>query len=358
MNEFIRFLSEYHGAHEFSDAHFEQGKILRVRAPGGWVDPGFGVVREERLIAFLNSLDPQWKAKLKAAHSINLAVTIEATSKSLGRYRCAIYTIDGERRVAMSIRKIKEQAMAIERLGLPPAVLAYTTTPRGLLLVTGTTGSGKTTTIMSILQCILAKRNAHVTTIEDPIEYILDSFDGIVSQREIGVDVESYANGVRDALRQRPDAIMIGEVRDEETASIAVQAGESGHFVPATVHARSAIGAIQKMRRMLAEDGHLAYTLSGVLAQALVPSVRGDNFILASEYINLGVPEVQLKVQKAQWGELEEYIKRGDGGCLWLNTSLANLVKREAITKESALMATYDRAGLMAIFTQQPSQSK
>lgn len=357
MNEFIRFLSEYHSAHEFSDAHLEQGKILRVRAPGGWIDPGFGVVGEERLIAFLNSLDPQWKAKLKAAHSINLAVTLGTANKPLGRYRCAVYTIDGERRVAMSIRKIKEQAVTISELGLPPAVLAYTTTPRGLLLVTGTTGSGKTTTIMSILQCILEKRSAHVSTIEDPIEYILNPVDGIVSQREIGIDVESYANGVRDALRQRPDAIMIGEVRDAETASIAVQAGESGHFVPATVHARSAIGAIQKMRRMLAEDGHLAYTLSGVLAQALVPSVTGDTFILASEYINLSVPEVQTKVQKAQWGELEEYIKRGDGGCLWLNTSLANLVRRNVVTKESALMATYDRTGLMSIFAKQPGQS-
>lgn len=358
MNEFIRFLAGYHTDHEFSDAHLEQGKILRVRAPGGWIDPGFGMVGEERLIAFLNSLEPQWKSKLKTAHSINLAVSVGTAEKPLGRYRCSVYTIDGERRVAISIRKIKEQVFAIERLGLPPAVLAYTTTPRGLLLVTGATGSGKTTTIMSLLQCILEKRNAHVSTIEDPIEYILDSHEGIVSQREIGIDVDSYANGVRDALRQRPDVIMIGEVRDAETATIAVQAGESGHFVPATVHARSAIGAIQKMRRMLTEDGHLAYTLSGVLAQALVPSKQGSNFILASEYINLGVPEVQMKVQKAQWGELEEYIKRGEGGCLWLNASLANLVKQDSISKESALMATYDRVGLMQVFNQNPSQSK
>lgn len=349
MNEIFRFLASAAQKQEFSDAHIEQGRLLRLRIPSGWVDAGFGVVEDEHLKPFLQSVDKFWNQRLKSGATLNVSFDLadaQLGPELSGRFRCCVYNVDSGRRIAASLRRIKDSPLPLEQVGTPPIVASFASAPRGMLLVTGPTGSGKTTTLMSLLARILSMRPVHVVTIEDPVEYLLPPGDGIVSQREVGVDTPSFAEGLRDALRQRPDVIMVGEIRDRETADTAMRAAESGHFVMATVHARSAVGALQKMQALVPDEDFLGSSIVGVLAQSLLPTTSGDRFVLAAEMVHLHDPDLQTKVNQRNWDAIEDVLKRGDKGCVALNTALANLVRRGDVSKEAALVATYDTQGL------------
>lgn len=349
MNEILRFLASVTHKQEFSDAHVEQGRPLRLRLPTGWVDAGFGVVEDEHMLPFLASVDKFWKQRLKSGATLNVSFDLadaQIAPDLSGRFRCCVYNIDGGRRIAASLRRIHSAPIPLEKVGVPPIVASFASAPRGMLLVTGPTGSGKTTTLMSLLSRILSVRPAHIVTIEDPIEYLLHPGEGIVSQREVGIDTPSFAEGLRDALRQRPDVIMVGEIRDRETADTAMRAAESGHFVLATVHARSAVGALQKMQTLVPDEEFLGASIVGVLAQSLLPTISGDRSVLAAEMVHLHDPDLQAKACQRNWEAIEDVLKRGDKGCVSLNTSLANLVKRGEVAKEAAIAATYDTQGL------------
>ncbi|MBE7540575.1 MAG: Flp pilus assembly complex ATPase component TadA [Opitutaceae bacterium] len=345
MNEILRFLANEEGC--FSDAHVEQGRPLRLRKPTGWEDAKFGKIEDHDMETFLQSLDKGWEAKMRKGQPVS--VTIDLKLRNIGdmRYRCFAYTIDGGTRVAASMRPIRRAPDSMSNLGLPPIVHTYAKAPKGLLLISGPTGSGKTTTIMAILSNILKARPVHVVTIEDPIEYVLDQGQGITSQREVGVDTQSYAAGLKEALRQRPDVIMVGEIRDQDTASTALRAAESGHFVVATMHSRSAIGAIQKLREMSETDGStIGYSLIGVLAQVLVPSKDKSRLILASELLHCQDREIITKIGEQKWPAIEDAIKRGDKGCLSMGQSLTSLVRSGQIERDTALAAAYDPLSL------------
>lgn len=357
MNEIFRFLSKVAATREFSDAHVEQSRPVRLRTPAGWVDAGFGVVTEEHLSSFLQAIDNYWRQKLKNGATLNVSLDLAEShvgQEYRGRFRCCVYNIDGGRRIAASLRRIHAAPIPLERVGAPAIVASFASVPRGMFLVTGPTGSGKTTTIMSLLARILEKRAAHIVTIEDPVEYVLPAGLGIVSQREVGIDTPNFAAGLRDALRQRPDVIMVGEIRDHETADTAMRAAESGHFVVATLHARSAVGALQKMQSLVGDEDGLGGSIVGVLAQSLVPSANGDKFVLAAEMIPLNDPDLQSRVSQRKWQSVDEALRRGERGCVALNTTLANLVRRGDIAKEHALMATYDIQGLARAISGQP----
>ena len=345
MNEILRYLAAASEKHTFSDAHIEQDRPLKLRLPGGWDESDYGLVTQDDLRTFLEAIDPAWKPKLNKGMSLSKTIDLADMKMADIRYRCFAYTIDGGNRVAASMRPIRRMPISLEKLGLPPLALTFAKSPKGLLLVTGPTGSGKTTTIMALLTKILSTRRVHAVTIEDPIEYILSEGEGITSQREVGIDTVSFAEGLKEAVRQRPDVIMVGEIRDHDTAATALRAAESGHFVVATMHARSAVGALQKLKDMAAADSSaIGYALIGVLAQTLVPAKDGSALVLGCELLNCLEREVQGKVIEQKWSALEDMLKRGEKGCVSLNKSLSELIKRNIISREDALTAAYDPA--------------
>ncbi len=160
--------------------------------------------------------------------------------------------------------------------------------PKGLILISGATGAGKTTTMAALIDAINTTRNCHIETIEDPIEYVFEAKNSIFSQREVGADTPSFYEGVRGAMRQRPDVIVIGEIRDRDTAENAILASESGHLVIATIHASSAYGAVQKLVSFFPGDEEakfaaLATSLVGVIYQSMVPAVDKVKGVVATE---------------------------------------------------------------------------
>lgn len=215
---------------------------------------------------------------------------------------------------------------------------------RGLILISGATGSGKSTTMASMIQSINEVKNAHIITIEDPIEYVFTRDKAVFSQREVGVDTQSFYDGVWDAMRQRPDIIVVGEIRDRETAETAMLAGESGHLVIGTVHASTAVGTIQKILSFFPEDARLAklQTLSGslvgVISQILLPAADGGGYVLAAEL--LANHKQQFSHLLGDTAKLQSALeRREDDVSITMNDCLVELVSQNKVSKLEALRA-------------------
>lgn len=187
---------------------------------------------------------------------------------NLARFRVSVFKERGN--VGVVLRLIPTKLLTLEQIGLPKQVRELLFRPRGLVLVTGPTGSGKSTTLASMINIINVERDCHIVTVEDPIEYYHSHKKSIVTQRELGVDVPSFAEAIRRALRQDPDVILVGETRDLETAEVAVRASLTGHLVFTTLHTNDAAGAVVRLLDMGVEPYLLASCLRGILAQRLV----------------------------------------------------------------------------------------
>jgi twitching motility protein PilT len=219
------------------------------------------------------------------------------------------------------------------------------------VLIIGDTCQGKSTTIASMLDEINKQRSGHIITIEDPVETLIPQRQCVITQREVGFDgdVESYYLGALDALRERPDVIVIGEIRDAQTAQEALALAESGPLVLASLHARSTELGLQKMLRLLgnsdAQAQALAHALRGVLCQALLPSVQGKRYYLATECLTSN-PEVTNMIANGQVSSLREWMENKPGdGCHTMNASLRALLAEGKIAIEDARNATTDRIG-------------
>jgi twitching motility protein PilT len=270
----------------FTDLMIEEDAPIMARTPNGWEDTGLPVATKEDIKSIYAKIDPNWEGSLKQG-SLNRPLDL-----SKWRLRINAYLAGGGDKYMLSIRKIPALPIPLKETGLPQSVRLMFDSPRGLILVNGATGSGKSTTLASIVDAINETRSAHVITVEDPIEYIFQRKKSIFSQREVGVDAPTFFDGVRDAMRQRPDVIVIGEIRDRDTAETALLAAESGVFVIATIHAGDAPGAIQKLlsffpapeRETKAQS--LAASLVGVISQLLLPSGTSETqqgWVLAAE---------------------------------------------------------------------------
>lgn len=230
------------------------------------------------------------------------------------RFRVAAFR---QRRSPSFVFRVIPEAPRAEALGLPDVVLSWTEAKRGLIVVTGPTGSGKSTTTAALIGRINESRAAHVLTIEDPIEFLHRDDKALISQREIGDDASTFADALRAAMRQDPDVIFIGEVRDEETAMTALRAADTGHLVIVTLHAQGAAESIRRFSNLFhAESSEfarylLADTLVGVMSQRLVPGVDGYRRLNAEVLAN--TPRVaDILVRDAQLGELDQAIAEGD----------------------------------------------
>ncbi len=262
--------------------------------------------------------------------------------KGIGRFRVNIYRQRGS--IAMVMRAILTPDLSFEELNLPPVIRSMSEKRRGLILVTGTTGCGKSTTLATMINHINTMRKCHIVTIEDPIEYLHQDNVSIISQREVGFDTRSFHDALRQVLRQSPDVVLIGEMRDLETIKTAIQAAETGHLVLSTLHTVDAVQTVERIINYFPAYLHhqirmeLALCLIGVISQRLLPMSEGMGRIPAVE-IMINTPTIKKLLHEGRTLELAQHIEQGGHvGMQTFNQSLLDLYKKKLITYEDAVM--------------------
>lgn len=270
----------------FSDILMESDGPVMLKTSKGWSDAGITPYPTmDQIGEFLDPVDPAWHDNIVRG-SINRPLDLQTW-----RLRVNAYLALGGKKLMVSIRRVPLTPPSLQQTGLPPSVRLLLESPHGIILISGATGAGKTTSMAAMVDVINEMRHAHIITIEDPIEFVFKRKNSVFSQREIGVDCASFAQGVQDAMRQRPDVIVIGEIRDRETAEQALIAGESGHLVIGTLHASSASGTISKIlgfygaQERPARLESLAGSLVGVINQSLIPKKTGGGYALAVDFL-------------------------------------------------------------------------
>jgi twitching motility protein PilT len=258
----------------------------------------------------------------------------------LARFRVSVFKQRGN--VSMVLRQIPNDKLTPEQLGLPESVVKVVTRPRGLLLVTGPTGSGKTTTLASLINYLNETVDHHIITVEDPIEFYHPHLKSMVNQREIGVDVPSFSEALRRALRQDPDVILVGELRDLETIGAAITAAETGHIVFGTLHTNSAQGTINRIIDAFPGNlqdqirTQLSVALIGVVAQALLPRIGGGR--VAAYEVLIVKPGIANLIRENKIFRISSAIQTGAKyGMQLMDDALFNLWRDEKVNLEDAL---------------------
>jgi len=339
------------GGQAFSDVHLEQDAQAMVKTPRGWQPLREAPVTLSEMKPFLNAVDEDWEDKI-VERALDRPLTLQDS-----RFRCNIYRMASGTKVGVSVRRLPLHPLSLESTGLPLYVRTLLDASNGLVLVSGPTGSGKTTSIAAMLDYINATRNAHIVTIEEPIEYALQRKRSIISQKEVPTDTASFSSGLREALRQKPDVLMVGEIRDFSTAETVLHAAESGHLVLATMHTNNAIGAITKLLSFFPAEQReqraaaLAAALVGVIFQGLLPSESGRDFVLASEMIfNNNGQVASFIAEPGKLHQLADFMKRKDDNMSrTLNDALLQLVSKKLISSKDAMRAAYNRLELHEI---------
>jgi len=259
-----------------------------------------------------------------------------------GRFRGNCYRQRGT--VAMVFRRINTEVPTAEQLGLPETLKNLVMERRGLVLVTGATGSGKSTTLAAMVDWRNENSQGHIVTIEDPIEFLHPDKGCVVSQREVGVDVENFHDALKAALRQAPDVLLMGEIRDAEAAETALHLSETGHLVLGTLHSTNANQSIERMLQFFTPDRHpeilslLAFNLRGIASQRLIRNVLGK-YSMAAEIL-IGTPRVRELLKRGEVHELKMAIAQGDrDGMQTFDQALYTLFDQGHIDQESAILA-------------------
>ena len=268
----------------------------------------------------------------------------------IGRYRVNVFHQRGS--MAASIRLVSTKIPLPEELGIPKSVVDLYQKKRGLVLVTGPTGSGKSTTLASIIDRINSMREVHVITLEDPIEYLHNHKKAMVNQREVGLDTHSYSNALRAALREDPDVILVGEMRDLETISTAITAAETGHLVLATLHTQDAASTVNRIIDVFPEHQQqqiriqLAGNLQGIVAQQLLMN-REQTGRLAAFEILVATPALRNLIREGKTHQIPSYIQTGSKfGMICMDAYLAQLVRQNKIDRSVAEERCYDPLSL------------
>lgn len=317
----------------FTDIHLEEGETPMLRGLYGWenvesMDP----TTREDLEPLLIAIDENWRqeiAKCSLSKPFNL---------SNWRLRLKAFQTHGGEKISVSIRRQPSVPLTMEQAGLPASVKLMTGMSRGIILVSGPTGAGKTTTLASMVDEINSTRQSHIVTIEKPIEYIHRRKKGVVTLREVGVDVDSFLEGVEDAMQQSPDIILIGEIRDVATARAALLAAESGHLVMASIHANSAVTTIQKMLGFFGEDEYrsradaLATTLVGVICQIRLPRQDKTGFTIAPELLFNHQQQFSKFIDKPERLQLQ-YDKNEDPHSTSMKKVIAHLIQQGLVDR-------------------------
>ncbi|MCL4684332.1 PilT/PilU family type 4a pilus ATPase [Myxococcota bacterium] len=324
-----------------SDIHLKSGLPPIFRVDGALVP----LKNAERLlpdqleVITRGIMNPVQKERFETNHECDLAYGIAG----LGRFRVNVFQQRGT--IGVVFRVIPFGVKTIEQLYLPKVVESVANEQRGLILVTGTTGSGKSTTLAAMIEHINSSRTCHIMTIEDPIEFLIRDRRSIVNQREIGVDTNSFSNALRAALRQDPDVILVGEMRDFETIETALLAAETGHLVLSTLHTLDATETINRIVSVFPPYQQkqvrlqLTSILRGVISQRLVPRADGKGRVPALEVMVTTARVRELITDKDRTKELHDAIAKGftSYGMQTFDQSLMQLVKQNLVTYEEAL---------------------
>ncbi len=330
-----------------SDLHLKAGSPPVIRIEGALHVMDLPTMTKDSLVAAVDQiLTPRQKKTLEETRELDIGFSVPG----LSRFRCNCYWQRGT--VALSMRRVTADVPGFDDLNLPPIVEELAHRQRGLILVTGTTGSGKSTTLAAMINSVNEKERRNIITIEDPIEFLFVDKKSIISQREIGSDCRSFPEGLRRILRQDPDIIMIGEVRDSETMSIAMMAANTGHLVMSTLHT---VDAAQTLERIISffpphqqkeVRFNLANTLQAVVSLRLVPTVDGDARIPASE-VMIATGTVRECITEAEkLTQIRDAIQEGVSqyGMQSFDQSLMGYYQRGIITLEEALKNCTNRA--------------
>jgi twitching motility protein PilT len=273
--------------------------------------------------------------------------------QGISRFRVNIFRQRGTD--AMVLRMIPLQVPALEKLGMPSVITELAHKKRGLILVTGPTGSGKSTTLAAIINEINNNTNCHIITLEDPIEYLHKHKKSVVNQREIGYDTQSYANALRGALREDPDVILVGEMRDLETISIAITAAETGHLVLSTLHTIGASKTVDRIVDVFPPHQQqqikvqLAAVLEGVVSQQLVKKANGEGRVSALE-VMIATPAIRNLIREGKTHQIDSAVQTGGKhGMKTMDMSLVDLYKKGLITHEEAMTYSVDKDIMMRL---------
>ncbi len=274
--------------------------------------------------------------------------------KGLSRFRANVFMQRGV--VSMAVRQIPYTVMPLAELGLPKVVYEFIRKPKGLVLVTGPTGSGKSTSLASMIDTINMERQAHIITVEDPIEFVHMHKKCMVNQREVGADTEGFAEALKYILRQDPDVILIGEMRDLETVSAALNIAETGHLVFATLHTNSTYESINRVVDVYPADqqeqvmAQLSFVLQGVITQQLIPRARGRGRILCSEVL-VCTQAIRAVIREGKIHQVYSLMQAGQKyGMQTMNQSLYAAIMRRDITLEQGLERSTDPKELQQMF--------
>jgi twitching motility protein PilT len=271
--------------------------------------------------------------------------------RTIAGRRCRINLFRQQGSVSTALRILREQIADMDDLGLPKSVYTFPSIQRGIILVTGETGSGKSTTLAAIINRINHTRQEHIITLEDPIEYIYTPDQCIINQREVGKDTKSFSDGLRAALREDPDVILVGEMRDPITIETALTAAETGHLVLATLHTNSAVESVDRIvgsfpaERQQQIRNELSITLQGVIAQQLLPAV-GKGRVLACE-VMIVTSAIRNLIREGKTAQMaSSLLSSGNEGSITMDNCLLGLVNARKISRETAVEAAADRAYL------------
>ena len=291
-----------------------------------------------------------FKGKVNSVFDLDFAYEIHGVS----RFRVNLSRQLGKS--ALVIRTIPYNIKRVAELNLPESIEQFATLNNGLVLITGPTGSGKSTTIASLIDYININYPKHIITIEDPVEFIFTNKKCLVSQRQVLIDTPTFPDGIKYALRQDPDVIFIGEIRDKETVTAALKAAETGHLVFATIHTNDAIQTVNRIVNMYEPSdrefvrGQLASILRGTVSQKLIPVSNGSGRRPACEVLVV-TPTVKDFIEKEKLEEIYELVKKGSfNNMITMNTSLYRLYEQDLISEEVAMSYSDNKNELQQMF--------
>jgi twitching motility protein PilT len=312
------------------DGDLQPSRMNRVLAPKDTLSLAYSILTENQ------------KKRFETEDELDFSFGVQ----NLSRFRGNVYKQRGC--VAMAIRQIPYEIITIENLGLPPILNRLADRPRGLILVTGPTGSGKSTTLAALVDKINRERKGHIITVEDPIEFIHRHQNCMINQREVGADTKSFAAALKYALRQDPDVILIGEMRDLETIGAALTIAETGHLVLATLHTNSAAESINRIidafpsHQQAQVRAQLAFVLEGVVTQTLLPKAKGKGRVAACE-IMVCTPAIRAVIRDEKIHQIYSLMQAGKKhGMQTMNDALQMLYMRGEVTLEEALKRSGD----------------
>lgn len=320
-----------------SDIHIVCGLPIKCRIDGKITSLTSEPLSNAECEAYAKALAGEQYEAMREIGELDLARTFACGIRT----RVNIFRQKGT--VSAAIRILADHIPELEELGLPPVISDFSDYQSGIVLVTGETGSGKSTTLAALLNRINRTRQGHIITLEDPIEYVYTPSKCIINQREIGRDTRSYADGLRSILREDPDVILIGEMRDLSTIETALTAAETGHLVFATLHTNSAADSIDRMIGVFPEGQQrqirlqVSTTLRAVVSQQLLPCKSGKGRIAACEIMVVN-SAIRNLIREGKTPQIDSYITmNAHEGSINMDSCLQNLVKQELISKETAL---------------------